>query len=182
MGWMLKQMINSTLLTIDSNTANWFTVVGTIITFGGFIITIWQLIEVKHKTARYQQQVHDEVVAAQAKIRSGLSLFKVPKASQYIKEAIHSLQQGRIDVAGMRMEDAEFILDEIYCDDNFKSKKNKQDYEVGLKDFKESLRTIQSNIATPDNINMSIIMNNLSLMNSVLSEVSSTQIDSLYGK
>lgn len=161
---------------------DWFTIIGTILSVIGLGITIWQLIEVKRKTVRYQQQVHDEVVAAQAKIRSGLSLSKVPKASQYIKEAMHSLKQGKIDVAGMRMEDAEFILDEIYSDDNFKSVKKKQDYVNGLKNFKESLRSLQGNITNPDNINMSIIMNNLSRMNSVLSEVSSTQINSLYGK
>ena len=161
---------------------DWFTIIGTILSVIGLGISIWQLIEVKRKTVRYQQQVHDEVVAAQAKIRSGLSLSKVPKASQYIKDAMHSLQQRKIDVAGMRMEDAEFILDEIYSDDNFKSVEKKQDYVNGLKDFKESLRSLQSNITDPDNINMSIIMNNLSRMNSVLSEVSSTQINSLYGK
>ena len=161
---------------------DWFTIIGTMLSVIGLGITIWQLIEVKRKTVRYQQQVHDEVVAAQAKIRSGLSLSKVPKASQYIKDAMHSLQQRKIDVAGMRMEDAEFILDEIYSDDNFKSVKKKQDYVNGLKNFKESLRSLQGNITNPDNINMSIIMNNLSRMNSVLSEVSSTQINSLYGK
>ena len=161
---------------------DWFTIIGTMLSVIGLGITIWQLIEVKRKTVRYQQQVHDEVVAAQAKIRSGLSLSKVPKASQYIKDAMRSLQQGKIDVAGMRMEDAEFILDEIYSDDNFKSVEKKQDYVNGLKDFKESLRSLQSNITDPNNINMTIIMNNLSRMNSVLSEVSSTQINSLYGK
>ena len=81
----------------------------------------------------------------------------------------------------MRMEDAEFYLDEIYSDDNFKSDKKKLDYEIGLKEFKESLRSLHSNISNPENLNMDIMMNNLSRMNSVLSEVCSIQINSLYG-
>ena len=45
---------------------DWFSICGTILSVIGLGITIWQLIEVKCKTARYQQQVHDEVVSALA--------------------------------------------------------------------------------------------------------------------
>lgn len=74
---------------------DWLTICQACMSFVGFGITIWQLMVVKRKTAHYQQQVNEEVVAAQWKIRSGLSLSKVPRASQYIKDAIHCLQQGK---------------------------------------------------------------------------------------
>ena len=167
-------------MSIDSNTANIFTVVGTIVTILGFMITVGQLVYMQWKNTKFQSEVQQEVQSAQLKIRSGLSISKVPKASQYIKDAIHFMHEDKNEIAAMRMEDAETLLDEILRDDCFASEADKNSYEDRVKDFKESLRSLQSNMNSTLLLNTTVIMNHLSRMNSVLSEISSNQIDSLW--
>lgn len=165
---------------VPQDIVNWFTVIGTVVTVVALCITLYQLWLVKKETRAYQTQVRKEVEDAQDKIKTGLSISMVPQCILYIRDTIHYLQQGKYELAEIRMEDAEMLLDEIYTDDTFRNDDDKHVYYSCLRDFKESLRSLQSNIQQPLLMNVGHITRNLSNMSSELSKLNGNQKKSLY--
>lgn len=169
-------------MTIDSNTANWFTVIGTIITLVGFFITICQLVSVKSKTAKYQEQVKIEVTTAQDKIRNGLLISEVTLCIKNLESAIKYIQEREIELAMLRMEDIETTLHNSSLSENYLDQIQQLKFKEAIDDYKDSLRSVLKNAKDKENLNIDFIIDSLSSIRGFLSTIDNNLKSSLYGK
>lgn len=85
-------------------------IIGILVSGLGLWYAIRQVKGLKKITEEYKQQVHQEVMSAQDKIRDGLNISEVTMCIKNLESAIIYVRDGKIDLALLRMEDIETIL------------------------------------------------------------------------
>ena len=83
------------------------TILGILVSGFGLYYAIMQVKGLKDITEKYQEQVKEEVATAQEKIRDGLLISEVTLCLKNLESAIKYIQEGKIELAMLRMEDIE---------------------------------------------------------------------------
>lgn len=160
--------------------ADYISVIGSVISICGIVITLWQLYLVKQTTKEYNNQVKQEVANAQKKIKLGLMISTIENTIRFVSEATRYVQNNQFELALIRMEDGEILISEINTTYDFLLKDNKKSFMSNYMKYKESLFSIRKNLATPQQIAKNVVIDTLSKMKAALIDINSNIKKSLY--
>lgn len=154
------------------------TVAGAVISLLGFGLTLWQLRSLKKVTKESQERVEAEVASAQLKIKSGLAINNVVNVSKILGEAIEHVNQGKYEIASLRLGDIEPSIEEIINDENNgqSSSKAKQ----ALKDYRDVMTSLITNANHTDKINRDHVLTVLAGIRTALVKINANLKNSLY--
>lgn len=163
---------------MEWNLVNICTVFGAILSLIGFGFTLYQLYSLKQITRESQQRVEAEVALAQQKIKSGLAINNVVNVSKILGEAIDHINQGKYEIASLRLGDIEPSLEEIINDEKYghSTSKSKQT----LKDFREVMTSLITNANQTNKINRDHVLTILTGIRTALVQINANLKNSLY--
>lgn len=125
-------------------------VIGIIVSGGGLIIAIIQICKMR----RTSEKVQKEVLISQAKIRLTLDTSEIAKALKSLEDAIQSVRDKKLERALMRMMDAETTIENPGLTDVFIADSDKKRFESQKRNYKDSIKTIASNLDYIANIDV----------------------------
>jgi len=157
-------------------------IVGAILSLIALLFTIYELIALRRTTRDYHEQVTREVRDAQQKIKSGLTISALALTIKQIEEAIKYIQSGHYELASLRMEDIEPVLEEISQNEGTLSPSDKLYFIRHLSDFRDSMRSLLKNHATPELLVPDNILVILSVIRTDVIKISNSLKNSLYGE
>ena len=154
------------------------TIVGAMISLLGFGFTLWQLWSLKKITKESQERVEAEVVSAQLKIKSGLAIYNVVTVSKILGEAIEHVNQGKYEIASLRLGDIEPSIEEIINDENNDQTSSKA--KQTLKDYRDVMTSLITNANNTDKINRDHVLTILAGIRTSLVKINANLKNSLY--
>lgn len=158
------------------------TILGILVSGIGLIYAIKQVKGLQIITKQYQEQVKQEVSTAQQKIRDGLLISEVTLCLKNLESAIKYIQEGKAELAMLRMEDIESTLHNSSLSENYLSNIQQTKFKEAIVDYKDSLRSLMKNSKDKKNINNDFIIDSLSAIRGFLSIIDNNLKSSLYGK
>lgn len=162
---------------------NWLlSVIGILVSGVGLYYAIWQVKGLQKITEAYQKQVKEEVESAQNKIREGLLISEVTLCLKNLESAIKYIQEGKAELAMLRMEDIESTLHNSSLSEDFLNNCQQSKFKVAIEDYKDSLRSVMKNSKDKKNLNIDFIIDSLSAVREYLSIIDNNLKNSLYGK
>lgn len=163
---------------MEWNFVNICTIVGTMISVLGFGLTLWQLWSLKKTTKESQKRVEAEVESAQQKIKSGLAIYNVANVSKILGEAIEHVNQGKYEIASLRLGDIEPSIEEIINDENNNQTSSKA--KQTLKDYRDVMTSLITNANNTDKINTDHVLTVLAGIRTALVKINANLKNSLY--
>lgn len=157
-------------------------VIGILVSGIGLLYAIKQVKGLKKITEDYQKQVKQEVATAQDKIRNGLLISEVTLCVKNLESAIKYVQEGKIELAMLRMEDIETTLHNSSLSECYLDRLQQMKFKEAIDDYKDSLRSIMKNAKDKKNLNIDFIIDSLSSIRGFLSIIDNNLKRSLYGK
>lgn len=157
-------------------------VIGILVSGGGLYYAIKQVQGLQKITEEYQKQVKEEVLSAQDKIRQGLLISEVTLCLKNLESAIKYIQDGKVELAMLRMEDIETTLHNSSLSEFFSKIEQQADFKVAIEDYEDSLRSIMMNSKDKKNLNIAFIIDSLSTVRGYLLIIDNNLKNSLYGK
>jgi hypothetical protein len=158
------------------------TIIGILVSGFGLYYAIKQVQGLKKLTKQYQEQVKQEVETAQNKIQEGLLISEVTLCIKNLESAIKYVQEGKTELAMLRMEDIETILHNSFLSENYLNKVQQSSFNDAIDNYKDSLRSIMKNAKDRKNLNIDFILDSLSTIRGFLSIIDNNLKISLYGK
>ncbi len=155
------------------------TVVGAFLSLFGFGFTLWQLYILKKSTEKYQKRIEAEVSSAQQKIKSGLAINNVMNVIKILGEAIEHINQGKYDIASLRLGDIEPFVEEIINDENNSNSSIKT--RQTLKDYRDVMTSLITNANQTVKINRDHVLTVLTGIRTTLVQINANLKKSLYG-
>ena len=158
------------------------TILGILVSGFGLYYAIMQVKGLKDITEKYQEQVKEEVATAQEKIRDGLLISEVTLCLKNLESAIKYIQEGKIELAMLRMEDIETTLHNSSLSEDYLTDYQQSRFRDAIDDYKDSLRSVMKNSKDKKNLNSDFIIDSLSAIRGFLSIIDNNLKSSLYGK
>lgn len=158
------------------------TIVGILVSFFGLYYAIKQVKGLKIITEEYQKQVKQEVTTAQNKIRDGLLISEVTLCLKNLESAIKYIQEGKVELAMLRMEDIENTLHNGSLSEKYLTNYQQSQFKDAIDDYKDSLRSVMKNSKDTKNLNIDFIIDSLFAIRGFLSIIDNNLKISLYGK
>lgn len=158
------------------------TIMGILVSGFGLYYAIKQVKGLQTITEQYQEQVKAEVTTAQEKIRNGLLISEVTLCLKNLESAIKYIQEGKVELAMLRMEDIETTLHNSSLSENYLTNSQKSQFKDAIDDYKDSLRSVMKNSKDKKNLNSDFIIDSLSVIRGYLSIIDNNLKISLYGK
>lgn len=158
------------------------TIFGILVSGFGLYYAIMQVKGLQKITKQYQEQVKQEVSTAQHKIRDGLLISEVTLCLKNLESAIKYIQEGKVELAMLRMEDIETTLHNSSLSENYLTKYQQSQFMDAIDDYKDSLRSLMKNSKDKKNLNSDFIIDSLSAIRGFLSIIDNNLKISLYGK
>ena len=155
------------------------TILGIFVSGVGLYYAIKQVKGLRKITEQYQEQVKQEVNTAQEKIHNGLLISEVTLCLKNLESAIRYIQEGKAELAMIRMEDIESTLHNSALSENYLTHIQQTEFKDAIVDYKDSLRSVMKNSR---NLNNDFIIDSLSAIRSFLSIIDNNLKSSLYGK
>jgi len=175
-------ILNLILSIIMEYTNLLLTIVGILVSGIGLYYAIKQVKGLKEITIAYQEQVEKEVSTAQQKIRDGLHISEVTLCLKNLESAIKYIQEGKIELAMLRMEDIETTLHNNSLSENYLNNSQQSQFKDAIDDYRDSLRSVMKNSKDKKNLNCDFIIDSLSTIRGFLSIIDNNLKISLYGK
>jgi len=132
-------------------------VIGIIVSGGGLVIAIVQICRMR----RTSEEVQKEVMNSQIKIRQTLDTSEIAKALKSLEDAIQSVRDKKLERALMRMMDAEITIENPGLTDVFIADSDKERFKRQKRIYKESMKTIASNLEYITNIDVRMTLDSL---------------------
>ncbi len=165
------------------NTVNLLlTILGILVSVIGLYYAIMQVKGLQKITEKYQEQVKQEVSIAQQKIRDGLLISEVTLCLKNLESAIKYIQEGKVELAMLRMEDIENTLHNGALSEKYLTIYQQSQFKDAIDDYKDSLRSVMKNSKDTKNLNIDFIIDSLSAIRGFLSIIDNNLKISLYGK
>ena len=165
------------------NTVNLIlTIIGILVSGFGLYYAIKQVKGLQKITEQYQEQVKLEVTTAQEKIRNGLLISEVTLCLKNLESAIKYIQESKIELAMLRMEDIESTLHNSSLSEKYLTNYQQSQFNDAIADYKDSLRSVMKNSKDKKNLNSDFIIDSLSAIRGFLSIIDNNLKISLYGK
>lgn len=165
------------------NTVNLIlTIIGILVSGFGLYYAIKQVKGLQTITEQYQEQVKVEVATAQEKIRNGLLISEVTLCLKNLESAIKYIQEDKVELAMLRMEDIETTLHNSSLSENYLTNYQQSQFKDAIDDYKDSLRSLMKNSKNKKNLKNDFIIDSLSAIRSFLSIIDNNLKSSLYGK
>ena len=158
------------------------TIIGILVSGIGLYYAIMQVKGLKEITAQYQEQVKQEVATAQDNIRNGLHISEVTLCLKNLESAIKYIQEGKAELAMLRMEDIESTLHNSSLSEKHLTRDQQLKFKMAIEDYKDSLRSVMKNPKDSKNLNIDFIIDSLSALREFLSIIDNNLKASLYGK
>lgn len=158
------------------------TIIGILVSGIGLYYAIMQVKGLQRITKQYQEQVKQEVSTAQQKIRDGLLISEVTLCLKNLESAIKYIQEGKAELAMLRMEDIETTLHNSSLSENYLNNIQQSQFKNAIDDYKDSLRSLMKNSKEKKNLNSDFIIDSLSTIRTFLSIIDNNLKISLYGK
>lgn len=158
------------------------TIIGILVSGFGLYYAIKQVNGLHKITVKYQEQVKEEVATAQEKIRNGLLISEVTLCLKNLESAIEYIQEGKIELAMLRMEDIETTLHNSSLSEKYLTINQQSQFKDAIDDYKDSLRSVMKNSKNKKNLNSDFIIDSLSAIRGFLSIIDNNLKISLYGK
>lgn len=154
------------------------TLLGILISGFGLYYAIKQVKDLQKVTEKYQEQVKQEVASAQQKIRDGLLISETTSCLKNLESAIKYIQENKIELALLRMEDIETTLHNSSISEKYLNNIQQTNFKNAIDDYKDSLRSVMKN----KNLNCDFIIDSLSSIRAYVSIIDNNIKISLYGK
>lgn len=158
------------------------TIIGILVSGFGLYYAIKQVKGLQTITEQYQEQVKQEVATAQEKIRNGLLISEVTLCLKNLESAIKYIQEGKVELAMLRMEDIESTLHNSSLSEKYLTYCQQSQFKEAIVDYKDSLRSLMKNSKDKKNLNSDFIIDSLSAIRGFLSIIDNNLKISLYGK
>ncbi len=158
------------------------TIIGILVSGFGLYYAIKQVKGLQKITEQYQEQVKQEVSTAQEKIRNGLLISEVTLCLKNLESAIKYIQEGKVELAMLRMEDIESTLHNSSISEKYLTNYQQSQFKEAINDYKDSLRSVIKNSKNKKNLNSDFIIDSLSTIRGFLSIIDNNLKISLYGK
>lgn len=157
-------------------------IIGILVSGVGLYYAIMQVKGLQKITIEYQEQVKKEVSSAQEKIRDGLLISEVTLCLKNLESSIKYIQEGKMELAMLRMEDIETTLHNSTLSKDYLTDCQHSQFKEAIDDFKDSLRSVMKNSKDKNKINSDFIIDSLSAIRGFLSIIDNNLKSSLYGK
>ena len=158
------------------------TIIGILVSGFGLYYAIKQVKGLQKITEQYQEQVKQEVSTAQEKIRNGLLISEVTLCLKNLESAIKYIQEGKVELAMLRMEDIESTLHNSSISEKYLTNYQQSQFKEAIDNYKDSLRSLMKNSKDKKNLNSDFIIDSLSAVRGFLSIIDNNLKISLYGK
>ncbi len=158
------------------------TIIGILVSGFGLYYAIKQVKGLKKITESYQIQVKEEVATAQRKIRDGLLISEVTLCIKNLESAIKYVQEKKMELALLRMEDIETTLHNGSLSQNYLDFNQQFKFKSAIDDYKDALRSVMKNSKDDKNLNDEFILDSLLAIRGFLSIIDNNLKNSLYGK
>lgn len=158
------------------------TIIGILVSGFGLYYAIKQVKGLQKITEQYQEQVKQEVSTAQEKIRNGLLISEVTLCLKNLESAIKYIQEGKVELAMLRMEDIESTLHNSSLSEKYLTNYQHSQFKEAIDNYKDSLRSLMKNSKDKKNLNSDFIIDSLSAVRGFLSIIDNNLKISLYGK
>ena len=158
------------------------TIIGILVSGFGLYYAIKQVKGLQKITEQYQEQVKQEVSTAQEKIRNGLLISEVTLCLKNLESAIKYIQEGKVELAMLRMEDIESTLHNSSISEKYLTNYQQSQFKEAINDYKDSLRSVIKSSKNKKNLNSDFIIDSLSTIRGFLSIIYNNLKISLYGK
>ncbi len=158
------------------------TIIGILVSGFGLYYAIKQVKGLQKITEQYQEQVKQEVSTAQEKIRNGLLISEVTLCLKNLESAIKYIQEGKVELAMLRMEDIESTLHNSSLSEKYLTNYQQSQFKEAIDNYKDSLRSLMKNSKDKKNLNSDFIIDSLSAVRGFLSIIDNNLKISLYGK
>lgn len=123
---------------------------GTILTALGFVITIYQVKNIKTISKETQQEVDKSVLLVQKRLRELFSITNCALANEAINEVENYLQQDKFEIAALKLKEVHKILISISINDAFASIVDEKKVTFIIKNIGLDINNLIENISSPE--------------------------------
>lgn len=153
-------------------------IIGIFVSGCGLAVAIHQICKVK----KASEQVQDEVIKSQERIRQTLDSNDICRAVKNLEQAIDYVSKCEYRQALTRMLDVKVMIENDVIIRRFLSKERYDKYELCKRCFNESLKIVSTDVMFPESINRGMIQNSLTDIHGFFAEVENQIKNAVYVK